>query len=158
MTQTQEIKQRDKRGRFLPGNKVAVTHGLFSSEQFPPVSGIRRLNTELNRIKKLLKESDSNPAFVKALIIDLLATAKAIRHNLVNYLKRSEVINPKDASKGILNPQPAVSEVLSYIKFELNASKVLGTLEEKGKKGIQTPIEIIQEQEKGEENGKNRIS
>jgi len=148
MTETQ-AKGRDDRGRFLPGNKLAQTHGIYSltKGKVPAVKGVRRIRKQLEIIQRELEDLTPNIDTKTRLLVSQVVRTQSIILLLENYMRRAGILSPDQWKKGIVETQPAARIYLQTLDSQRRSIAALNIDHSTATK-ILTPLEIVQSEEK----------
>jgi len=118
------MKNKDKKGRFLPGNRAALKHGLYARKVFLP--GKRKLDKYLAEVERELHEAVSDTSPQKRLLISQAVRAEGIQRILEVYFKKAGLLDPGKFRRGKLDAQPVLREYYSAMTQQRQALQALG--------------------------------
>jgi len=139
-------KERDSKGQFQPGNRLAVKHGAYTLKatgKVPSVRGVPQLKKRLARIREDLKGATPTLNVKKELLIEQIVRTEAQISLIEMYLKKAGLLRPDKWRKGIIDLQPALSQsYLAFMNSQRHAIMALGLDEEKAEE-ILAPYEVL---------------
>jgi hypothetical protein len=156
MTEANETRQRNERGRFVPGNKAAVKHGchsLASRGKIPKVKGQETLKRELSEFRRQLETSLPSPLPTKAtLLIPVAVSLKGFMGLYELACRRAGVLDPTLLEEGKIEYQPAFKYYLAAGNNLVRVLRELG-LDKEQTEDIKTPYELISQEKGGKDEG-----
>lgn len=136
------IAQRDKQGRFIKGNGVAISHGAYTKKRKISVRGVRALNRYLDQVKVELEKATPDLNVKKGLLIDQVIRCHEKVCLIDMWIRKIGILRPDKARRKVLELHPVLAH--SYISF-LNTQRLallsLGIDGDNADK-ILTPIEL----------------
>lgn len=150
MTEPKPKPQRDTAsGRFLPANTSRMTHGAASflrTGRVPSIRGKRRIQKRLNELRAALIEATPGSEDPRKLVlIGQIVEAQGFVMIIGEYVKRAGVLRPDKFRRGLLELQPVLGSVASFMGAQRAAILALGLDSKKGAE-ILTPYEIVEKE------------
>ncbi len=153
MTEAKEARERNEKGQFDKNNQFARKHGIHSS--LPKIPGRRRMKSEENHMRRELEKSVGTRTIQKTILIDQIVETQGLCAQIEVFCRQYGIIDQKSAGKGSVNLHPVFGYYISFRNLQRLALRTLG-LSKRRSEEVLTPFEIISQEQKGEENGKNK--
>jgi len=118
------MKNKDEKGRFLPGHTVTLKHGLYSKKV--PLPGKRKLDRYLAHVQRELEEAIPEASPQMKLLISQAVRTEAIQRILEVYFKNAGLLDPGKFRRGKLDTQPAMREYFAAMAHQRQALQALG--------------------------------
>jgi hypothetical protein len=151
MSMTEKPKERDEKGKLVPGHMIRLEHGAFSflkNGKVPSIRGGRRIRRELSELRCRLEQVVPGSDDVrKAVLIGQVVKSQGFILLIESFLRRFGVLDLPALSQGKLEAAGALSYVISFMNTQARAVSSLG-MDSKELEAIKAPYEIVQEEEK----------
>ena len=147
-----KTKDRDLKGRLLPGAKCAIKHGLFTFKitgKIPSVRGAKALMYELTKIRSELEAITPAMNIKKSLLIEQIVKARGFMRLFEMYCKKNGIVNPRLEKGKVIDFQPGFKTYMSFANQQHKAIVALGLSTEQADDvlNVQDYIKQFDEQE-----------
>ncbi len=139
---------RDSQGRFTKGNKAAIKHYCHTflvTNRLPKIRGVRKIQKNLDRVRKELESSVSKMTVQKQILIDQIVKTQGFCSLFELYARKMGLFDPQDGKKGKISFMPGFKTYISLLNSQRRALFALG-LDRQAQEQILTPLEITQKE------------
>lgn len=152
---------RDERGRFRKGNTIASKHfghAFLAGGQLPRLRGIRRIQADMDSLRKELEQSVPNLDVRERLLIAQIIKSHTFCTLFEIYIRKMGLFDPNVAKTGGLDFQGGIRNYISLQNSMRHSLRELKASMKEGNDKPETIIDVLKRERKEKEESNEQDS